>query len=285
MDDRRIEVFLATVKNGSFSKAAEQLHCTQSAVTQVMNNFENEIGCKLLNRQHNGINLTPEGEALLPFIIDVDTSIKKLMSTAKEVSSAENTPIRIGTYSSVANTFLPTLMKNYQDVAKEALFDLHIGSEELNGWLINSEIDLLFADEVHAKGARWFPLMEDPYCAVVPDALMKEEWKDYITQEDFFALPFIMSANNNLDSVLENLPKNSLSVVCDDDSTLVNMVSRGLGATLLPKLSIYSVPDNVKVLPIKPEVYRTIGLATPNKFGGKVRKFVDFVLDSFSEEK
>ena len=44
MDNRKIQVFLATIRLGSFNKAAEELHMTQSAVTQSMNHFEDELG-------------------------------------------------------------------------------------------------------------------------------------------------------------------------------------------------------------------------------------------------
>ena len=64
MDDRKIEALLTTVKTGSFSKAAEELSCTQSAVTQMMNTLEDELGVKILQRSHNGVRLTEQGEQL-----------------------------------------------------------------------------------------------------------------------------------------------------------------------------------------------------------------------------
>ena len=69
MDDRKIEVLLATVRTGSFSKAAEETNCTQSAVTQIMNNMEAELNLKILDRSHKGVKLTSAGESLMPYII------------------------------------------------------------------------------------------------------------------------------------------------------------------------------------------------------------------------
>ncbi len=66
MDDYKIHVLLAAIRTGSFRKAALELNCTQSAVTQAMNSLENELGCKVLLRNHNGIRLTSAGEELLP---------------------------------------------------------------------------------------------------------------------------------------------------------------------------------------------------------------------------
>ena len=66
MDDYKIHVLLAAIRTGSFRKAALELNCTQSAVTQAMNSLENELGCKVLLRNHNVIRLTSAGEELLP---------------------------------------------------------------------------------------------------------------------------------------------------------------------------------------------------------------------------
>ena len=52
----------------SFSKAAEKLGYTQSALTQMMHSFEEELGCRLLHRDFSGIRLTAVGEELLPYI-------------------------------------------------------------------------------------------------------------------------------------------------------------------------------------------------------------------------
>ena len=64
MDDRKLQVLLATIRTGSFSKAAQELNCTQSAVTQMMNSLEDEINCKVLKRTHSGAKLTLAGEKL-----------------------------------------------------------------------------------------------------------------------------------------------------------------------------------------------------------------------------
>lgn len=67
MDDYKIHVLLTAIRTGSFRKAALELNCTQSAVTQAMNSLENELGCKVLQRNHNGIRLTPAGRNFCRF--------------------------------------------------------------------------------------------------------------------------------------------------------------------------------------------------------------------------
>lgn len=54
------------VELGSFSKAAENLGYTQSALSQMVSSLENEFCIKLLNRFRTGTKLTLEGEKIYP---------------------------------------------------------------------------------------------------------------------------------------------------------------------------------------------------------------------------
>ncbi|MGN0485558.1 MAG: LysR family transcriptional regulator [Lachnospiraceae bacterium] len=68
MDERKLKTFLAAVETGSFNKAADQMNFSQSAVSQMMNSLESELGCRLLVRGNAGIELTAAGRELLPLI-------------------------------------------------------------------------------------------------------------------------------------------------------------------------------------------------------------------------
>lgn len=57
-------IFYYVAKYKSFSKAARMLDNNQPNITRCMNILENELDCKLLNRSHKGISLTPEGKTL-----------------------------------------------------------------------------------------------------------------------------------------------------------------------------------------------------------------------------
>jgi DNA-binding transcriptional LysR family regulator len=57
--------FFAICDFGSLSKAAEQLHVSQSTLTRQMQALEAEIGGQLLERGHRGVALTAAGHALL----------------------------------------------------------------------------------------------------------------------------------------------------------------------------------------------------------------------------
>ena len=62
------KVIVAILEAGSFSKAAKKLHYTQSGITHMMCRLETSLGFKLWLRCKSGVQLSPEGEALLPAI-------------------------------------------------------------------------------------------------------------------------------------------------------------------------------------------------------------------------
>jgi DNA-binding transcriptional LysR family regulator len=63
---RRLEYFAAVARHGSFTRAADELWITQSALSQQVRRLEAELGVTLLRRTPRGAELTPAGEALLP---------------------------------------------------------------------------------------------------------------------------------------------------------------------------------------------------------------------------
>lgn len=71
MDVDNLRVFVAALSAGSFSGAARRLKLTPMAVTRRISALEDELGVRLLHRSTRAISLTPEGDALLPFAIEM----------------------------------------------------------------------------------------------------------------------------------------------------------------------------------------------------------------------
>ena len=66
MDEFTLRCFLAVVETGSFTRAAEKVKRTQSAITQQMSSLEKSIGKKLFDRGKQ-VRLTKDGEIFLPY--------------------------------------------------------------------------------------------------------------------------------------------------------------------------------------------------------------------------
>ncbi|NUW70034.1 LysR family transcriptional regulator [Vibrio coralliilyticus] len=63
-----IPVFVAVVESGSFSTAAEKLHITKSAVSKRINQLEDELGIRLLNRTTRKLSLTEAGQRYYDYV-------------------------------------------------------------------------------------------------------------------------------------------------------------------------------------------------------------------------
>ena len=62
------EIFDAVARQGSFNKAAQQLHLTPSAISHAIAVMEAELGFTLFNRGKNGVTMTSYGASLYPSI-------------------------------------------------------------------------------------------------------------------------------------------------------------------------------------------------------------------------
>lgn len=68
MNLRDLEVFAAVVSAGSFAAASRQLGVSAMTTTRVVAALEQELGCRLIHRTTRAGSLTPEGDALLPYV-------------------------------------------------------------------------------------------------------------------------------------------------------------------------------------------------------------------------
>ena len=84
MSVNKYQMFLKTVECGSFSKAAEEMNFTQSAVSHAVQALENELGVTLLSRNRGGVVLTADGRLLLPRIEKLCAAHHELMRSAAE---------------------------------------------------------------------------------------------------------------------------------------------------------------------------------------------------------
>src|SRR5579863_4057778 len=67
LDTDQLRSFLAIVDEGSFTRAAERVHKTQSAVSMHIRRLEEQLGCALFVKQGRGTRLTAEGEQLIEY--------------------------------------------------------------------------------------------------------------------------------------------------------------------------------------------------------------------------
>lgn len=87
----------------------------------------------------------------------------------------------------------------------------------------------------------------------------------FLTMQELSSYPLLLAPMNGFDSYGEIPPDKKISVTCDDDYTLLSLVQKGLGATLMPRLSLSRCPDGIRRFPLQPGISRILGIALPSR--------------------
>jgi DNA-binding transcriptional LysR family regulator len=149
--------FFAISEFGSMSKAAEQLHVSQSTLTRQVQTLETEIGGQLLERGHSGVALTAAGHALLEGMRPVVARADIVISEARKLARGQSASVRIGYLMSAANEYLnPALaaLRRSHPETKVHLIDLSPGAQIAA--LRRGELDVLVLGNINAAVSREF---------------------------------------------------------------------------------------------------------------------------------
>src|SRR6476660_3486459 len=92
MDLGQLEVFLAVAREGKFSRAAEKLHRTQSAVSQSIHKLEEELGEPLFDRSSRDGLLTDAGRVLQEYaerLLNVRENAREALAELRELQKGK----------------------------------------------------------------------------------------------------------------------------------------------------------------------------------------------------
>lgn len=287
----RYEIFLTVIEKQSFTKAADSLGYTQSAVSQMVRSIEEELSTTLIFRSRKGIRLTPDGEQFLPYIKKICNAHHELMEKSKEMRGLESGNIRIGTFSSVSSNWLPILMKEFKEKYPSVQFQLQQGEyTSIVQYIKEGSVDFGFVNPDAVTDLTTIPLIQDEMLAVLPydHALAK---KESITLEELSNEPFILLDEGEHSEPLEIFKKHNLhpniQYKVHDDYTIMAMVENGLGISILSELVLRRTNYQFIKKHINPTINRTIGIAFTNKKTLPIssRYFIDFIVERFEDIK
>jgi len=114
LDLHKLEIFVAIVRLGSFTRAADHLHMTQPTVSQQLNMLEVQIGAPLIARDTRRLRLTPAGEALLPYAEKLLAVSQEAAEAARAAAGLADRTLRLGVGHTLATYLLPGLLSRYQ---------------------------------------------------------------------------------------------------------------------------------------------------------------------------
>lgn len=149
LNSSNLDAFFVCAQVGHFTKAAERLHISQSALSQRIKNLEDDLQTTLIIRERSGLKLTDHGEVLLRYCQTKDQIENQLIGQIKsgDATSLQGT-IRIGGFSSIMRSVvLPALEPLLSDNPGIQLRAVTKELYELRSMLKSGEIDYMILDE------------------------------------------------------------------------------------------------------------------------------------------
>ena len=113
MADRRLQVFRAVAKLGSFTRAAQSLYMTQPAVTFQVKQLEEHFNTRLLERNHNGVTLTEAGQVVLEYAGQILELSQELEARMAELSATPGGVLTLAVSTTIAACWMPRLLEGF----------------------------------------------------------------------------------------------------------------------------------------------------------------------------
>ncbi|MEK4426178.1 LysR family transcriptional regulator [Solibacillus sp. FSL K6-1523] len=275
----------------NMSRAAEQLHITQPALSKSISQLEDSLGIQLFDRQGRTIRLNRYGRFFLERTEQLLRDYDKAREDLHNIISPGYGEVAIGFMHTLGLKVIPALMTDIRAVYPNMKFQLtQNNSGVLLEKLEDGQLDLCLISSLDYKShIFWEKLWEEELFLIVPknDALSK---KKSIKVEEFAHRPFItIKKGNSLRNSVDELFQQegfSLNVAFEGEEvhTLAGLVESGLGVSLIP--SIKGIEQyEVQMIPVDAEnCKRAIGMVylDNTKKSSATEQFISFVRDYFN---
>lgn len=126
----QLTTFLAVIRGGSVTAAADELVVTQPSVSSALAALSRELGCELFERAGRSIRLTDAGEAFAPYAVDVLGLLDKGRAAAQEAAAVAARRLRIAAVTTAAESFVPGLMRQFSERHPDVDLTLVVGNRQ-----------------------------------------------------------------------------------------------------------------------------------------------------------
>lgn len=238
---RQLTAFITVADNGSFTRASDQMHLTQSAVSGLIKELESSLGIVLFDRTTRQLSLSAIGRHLLPQARRVLNEMHLFENEASSLTSLAQGQVRLAVSQFAASSMPAVIAQFSQTYPDISVSLLDCSAENVLQHIQNIEVDLGVGTELG------FMEMDDdistdllyelPFCVVMPAQhvlAQKSEivWQDLL-ETPLITLqgPFIEQVTTELDeAVAAHIQQARYKV--NFMSTALEMTRQGFGITL-----------------------------------------------------
>jgi DNA-binding transcriptional LysR family regulator len=257
---RHMVALQAIAEKGSFWAAADYLDCSASALSQQIGSLERTVGHRLIERSpgRRHVSLTEPGQLLLRHADVIVSRLQAAHADLEAYGSGDAGSLRIGTYQSVGTRVLPQLLRNF--ATNWPRINLRMSEEGDDNLLLDmierGELDLTFSVQPLPSGPfASAELMLDPYVLMVPIGSHLGVSAP-VQPADLAEQPLIgyqtFRSQEHIDVFLRSQGIHPMFVFRSNDNSIVqSLVGAGIGAALVPALSVSENDQSVRLLPLR----------------------------------
>jgi DNA-binding transcriptional LysR family regulator len=263
MELRYLKYFVTVAERQSFTRAAEELHVAQSAISQQIKSLEEELGVSLLHRTKRSVKLTAAGNAFLSEAKEILAHAELSKQIARRAARGETGSLAIGCVGAGASAFLPELIQSYRKrfpTVRVHLFEM-TPEHQLHAFA-RERIDIGFMRAMAASDGKNFTqdrIYRDCLMLAVPDthalARTKQVRLDKFAREDFVMFkrseaPKLFDEMTQLCAKAGFIPQ----IVSEPPmiQTLLLAVAAGIGVAIVPGCVRSYRQPGVTILPVRP---------------------------------
>ncbi len=192
MADRRLKIFHTVARLLNFTKAAEELHMTQPAVTFQIRQLEEQFNTRLFDRTHNKVTLTDVGKQVFSYAERILKLYEDMTRSITEMTGDVSGSVTLGASTTIAEYMLPLLIGEFKNKFPEVMINLReSNTEDIVSMVENNDIDLgIVEGSVNNKNLLVEKCKVDHLVVIMPNGHVLAEQKN-LRVEDFIAYPFI----------------------------------------------------------------------------------------------
>ncbi len=246
MHMNKLVYFISVAENLNFTKAAQECHLAQPAISQQINSLEDELGFKLLIRSSKNVELTEAGKVFYEEVKNVVEGYKNAVKKAESMAYGYTGVIRIGICGGTEEVFLSRIIKEFRKMYPLIEVEFKRASlHDISKQLENKIYDLVFTwpydiDESKKIGNK--VIFEDEVCAMISQSNDLSN-KSSVSREELALENNIMLAYEEKTKTYKHFldfynkyglkPKSILPVA--DSQILKLMIELNLGISIIPK--------------------------------------------------
>jgi DNA-binding transcriptional LysR family regulator len=250
MDDHRLQSFCLVVETKSFSRAARAKRVTQSAMSHLVKNLEEELGVQLLRREGREVTPTPAGRVLYEHAKNILEDYARLRYDLSTSVRAIRGLLCVGASRTPASHLLPQVLYNFTMAHPDIQIDLVVSNtDSIVQGLRDGRIDIgIVEGNFRENGIHAEAIAEDEVVIIAPEDHVLAKKKAVTVQdltEQTFILPEPGSGTRELtDDFFRHMgmdeKKIKVRMTLTSPELIVQMVRAGLGVAFVSKWSVFT---------------------------------------------